>query len=225
MLDKQKQILEENLNYVTSKLESLYPRVDEVKKNIANSEKTLSLYYASCSSRNFLKTIWKVMPPFVGVLEIILFFVPENALIDYEQKMSIMLYVLPISYILMASFLSFRAIPDIRAFKKTRDFNEEELREEISKAKELLERLSNQIANLETRKTSISNEICYIEEMPKKISEILDNSTNLTSKFASSPNIEEILLSDFEDFLNERVDYSKFHLTDVGDIKEYKLKK
>lgn len=221
MLAKQRKILEEKLNQIISKIEELNIRREEVTKRVKELENIISSHDKYCYAKEELKSAWITYPICGILLDIAFYFLfSENLFVSFET----MAIVIPIFCLIMSVGSSVNPLYKMVKNEKLSKSQEEEIKEELSLKDDLIKTINKKITNLETRKESCKNDIKYIEELPKRISRILDISENLTYQSTLEPSIEDILISEFNDYLNESVDYSKVHLDVIPDIKEYKLK-
>lgn len=225
MLAKQRKILEKELNQIISKIQDLNIRREEVTKRVKELEDIISSNDRYCDAKEDLKSAW-ITYPICGILLDIIFYLlfPEELLISSEIKLEVMEIVIPIICLIMSVGSSINPLYKMSKNEKLSKNQEEETKAELSLKDDLIKTINKQITNLESRKESYKNDIKYIDELPKRISRILDISEKLTYQSTLKPSIEDILISEFNDYLSESVDYSKVHLDVIPDIKEYKLK-
>lgn len=231
MLDKQRQIIEEKLNQIITRLEKLYTKRDEAKVKVEEIKNLLSAYSKYCKAKSDLRasviiySCMGIIAELVINLMIDYFFPPVNIEFysSYITRWSVTYIIIPLVCALTMLTTSFDDLSDIIRYRGASKIDEEEQNKELDSAEKLSLSINKQISCLEERKNTCLSDIKYIDDLPSMISKILDDVAYLTSTEEEIPNIEDILLSEFNDFLNEKVDYSKIHLDVVPDIKEYKL--
>ncbi len=225
MLNNEKNILQEKLNRTISRLEILNSKKDREKDKIAELESLQSSYSKYCEAKKNLKTAWIIYPIAGVVMEILMHYVYDIFFISELTKWQVIYAIIPVACLLMSVCSSVNRLYSYIQNKKNANIDEEEVASEKELSQNTLKEIVKQINFLKDQQATYSEDLKNIDNLPNMLSRIKRDASTLDCEVDAYPTIEEVLLDEFSNFINEKVDYSKVQLMPDIDIKEYKLKK
>lgn len=221
MLDKEKEIIAEKLDIIASKIETLYTKRDEENRKIKELEHIMSTYSKVCEAKESLMLVLIFCPCYVILCEVFMYCISDIPSIFDTINWHLLCYIFGVFLLLEESI---NPLYLLMKYRRLARLNIEEIEQKKSISEDLVKKLENQIANLETRKEYYTNAINNIDDLPQKLNEILEAFDYLTYQENAIKDIEDIFISELNNFLNEKIDYSKIHFNATSDIKEYKFK-
>ena len=138
MLDNEKNILQEKLNRIISRLEILNSKKDREKDKIAELEYLQSSYSKYCEAQRNLKTAWIIYPIAGVATEILMHYVYDIFFISDLTKWQVIYDVIPVACLLMSIGSSVNPLYSYIQNKKNANIDEEE----VARKKELSDRKS-----------------------------------------------------------------------------------
>lgn len=213
MFTKEKNIIKEKMDKKLIQKEKISAKINRQNILYNNAYSVINKYNSFKSAKRFLGKLIKFLACWCVGVFVSCFILPHDLFFpmqETEELMNFLYFTISPSLV-----LSYFCIDQIRIIIKTKSIKEDDYNRSLQDVKESekeLTKLKNKNCSLTNEIKKCENTLKYIDELQNNINNILSLSDNQQHVIYTDDFIKEKLLEDFEEYLNESVDYSKVSL-------------